>query len=89
MVHDNPEKSRFELEHDGQIAFSVYRREPGVITIIHTEVPPEFQGKGIGSALARGLLDLIRQSGERLVARCPFIAAYVRKHQEYQDLERR
>lgn len=86
MVRDNPARNRFELEQDGLVAFSAYRREPGRITITHTEVPDEFRGQGIGSKLARGALDLVRESGEMLVARCPFIAAYIEKHPEYRDL---
>jgi predicted GNAT family acetyltransferase len=86
VVVDNPERRRFELEHDGDVAFSAYRREPGRIVITHTEVPEVFRGKGIGSALARGALDLVRASGDKLVARCPFIAAYIESHPEYQDL---
>lgn len=86
MVRDNPALNRFELEQDGLVAFSAYRREPGRITITHTEVPDEFRGQGIGSKLARGALELVRASGDQLVARCPFIAAYIEKHPEYRDL---
>jgi predicted GNAT family acetyltransferase len=86
MVTDNPALNRFELAQDGLVAFSAYRREPGRITITHTEVPDAFRGQGIGSKLARGALDLVRASGDQLVARCQFIAAYIEKHPEYQDL---
>ena len=86
IVVDNPERHRFELEQEGSVAFSAYRREPGRITITHTEVPEIFRGKGIGSALARGALDLVRASGDKLVALCPFTASYVKSHPEYQDL---
>jgi uncharacterized protein len=86
VVIDNPEQHRFELEHEGSVAFSAYRRGPGRITITHTQVPEIFRGKGIGSALARGALDLVRASGEKLIAQCPFIASYVASHAEYQDL---
>jgi predicted GNAT family acetyltransferase len=85
-VVDNPEERRFELKHEGSVAFSAYQRAPGRITITHTEVPEVFRGKGVGSALARGALDLVRASGDQLVARCPFIASYVKSHPEYQDL---
>ena len=86
VVKDNPQQHRFVLEVDGQLAFSAYQRGPGVITFTHTEVPEVFRGKGVGSELAKGALDLVRQGGENVVARCPFIAAYIRKHPEYQDL---
>lgn len=86
MVVDNPEKHRFELEVEGRTAFSVYTRKPGVITFVHTEVPEELGGKGVGSALAKGALDLVRASGDKVIAKCPFVAAYIKKHAEYQDL---
>jgi predicted GNAT family acetyltransferase len=86
IVRDNPARNRFELEVDGVVAFSEYRRKAGVVTFIHTEVPDSLGGKGVGSRLAKGALDLVRASGEKVIARCPFIAAYLKKHAEYQDL---
>mgnify|MGYP001244144776 CR=1 FL=1 len=85
-VHDNVEKSRFELTVGGVTAFSEYSRRDGVVVFIHTEVPEALGGKGVGTALARGALDMVRARGERIVIRCPFIAAFVHKHPEYQDL---
>ncbi len=85
-VHDNPALNRFELEVDGVIAFSEYRHKPGVVTFIHTLVPDELGGKGVGSKLARGALDMVRARGEKVIAKCPFIAAFIKKHAEYQDL---
>ncbi|MDZ4866827.1 MAG: GNAT family N-acetyltransferase [Alphaproteobacteria bacterium] len=85
-VRDNPALHRFELDVDGVIAFSEYSRKPGVVTFIHTLVPDELGGKGVGSKLARGALDLVRARGEKVIAKCPFIAAFIKKHAEYQDL---
>lgn len=85
-VRDNTALHRFEIEVDGVVAFSVYRRTPGVITFIHTEVPDALAGKGVGSKLAKGALELVRARGEKVIAECPFIAAYIQKHPEVQDL---
>jgi uncharacterized protein len=85
-VHDNKNLHRFELTIGGVTAFSEYTREPGVVTFVHTEVPEALSGKGVGSALARGALDLVRARGEKVIAHCPFIAAFIKKHAEYQDL---
>ena len=52
----------------------------------HTEVDPSFEGQGVGSALARGALDDVRSRGLHIIAMCPFISAYVRRHPEYADL---
>jgi uncharacterized protein len=57
-----------------------------VITFTHTEVPPALEGHGIGSALVRGALDAARAQGLKVVAKCPFVSAYIAKHPEFADL---
>jgi predicted GNAT family acetyltransferase len=85
-VHDNVRSHRFELEIDDQVAKSWYRLQGNVITFTHTEVPRALEGKGIGSRLAKGALDAVRAAGLKVVALCPFIATYIKRHREYQDL---
>jgi uncharacterized protein len=85
-VHDNPELNRFELEVEGTIAAAYYAKAPGVITFTHTEVPQELSGRGIGSKLAQGALEAVRAEGLKVIAKCPFIAAYIAKHPEFADL---
>jgi uncharacterized protein len=87
-VRDNPQRHRFELDADGHVAFSNYKRADGVITFLHTEVPAALHGHGIGSALARGMLDIARAQKLKVVAKCPFVAGYIAKHPEYADLLR-
>jgi predicted GNAT family acetyltransferase len=45
-------------------------------------VRPEYEGKGVGSKLAGGALTLAKDRGLQVVAQCPFIAAYLKKHPE-------
>jgi hypothetical protein len=85
-VRDNPDLSRFELDLDGQMAVAYYQLAPGVITFRHTEVPQELSGQGIGSKLAHGALEAARARGLKVVAKCPFVAAYMAKHPEFNDL---
>jgi predicted GNAT family acetyltransferase len=85
-VRDNTQSHRFELEIDDHVAKAWYRRQGNVVTFTHTEVPEELGGKGVGSRLAKGALDKVRAAGERVVAVCPFIAAYIKRHREYADL---
>ena len=85
-VRDNTERHRFELDVDGEIAFSNYRRAGNVLTILHTEVPAALNGRGIGSALVRGLLDIARARRFMIKPVCPFVAGYIAKHSEYADL---
>jgi len=85
-VHDNTKKLQFELEQDGSTAFISYSTSGGVVTLIHTEVPEALAGKGVGSKLVRGTLELLRARGARIVPQCPFVAAYLRRHPEFEDL---
>jgi predicted GNAT family acetyltransferase len=85
-VPDNTALHRFELDADGHMAVAYYTLAPGVITFNHTEVPPALEGRGIGSALVRGALDAVRAQGLKVVARCPFVSAYIAKHPEFGDL---
>ena len=83
---DNEAESRFELDVGGTIAFVVYRKSRGAITLVHTEVPPALGGKGIGSKLARATLDAVRAQGRKLTVKCEFIQGVRGKHPEYNDL---
>jgi uncharacterized protein len=85
-VRDNAAQHRFELTVDGHTAFLYYRLEPGAITLVHTEVPPALGGRGVGSTLVRGALEAIRAKGLKVTATCPFVAAYMGKHPEFNDL---
>lgn len=85
-VRDNAQLNRFELDTDGHIAFSNYKRADGLLTILHTEVPKALEGRGIGSALIRGVLDAARAEGLKVQPVCPFAKAYVERHPEYADL---
>lgn len=85
-VQDNAAQHRFELNLDGRTAFATYRQSDDVISILHTEVPAELNGKGYGSALVRGVLDLIRARGQKVRPMCAFVRFFIREHPEYADL---
>jgi len=85
-VRNNSALRRFELDADGHTAAAYYRLSPPIITFTHIEVPTELSGHGVGSALARGALEIVRAEGLKVVAQCPFIRAFIEKHPEFQDL---
>ncbi len=85
-IVNNKAHHRFELTVDGHLAATYYKIAGDVITFIHTEVPPELGGKGIGSKLIKGALDQVRGEGLQVVAQCEFVKAYIAKHAEYADL---
>jgi uncharacterized protein len=85
-VRDNPARSRFELDVDGEIAIANYRIDGNVITISHTETPPHLRGRGIASRLMQGVIDIVRARGLKVVPRCAFASDYFAKHPELSDL---
>jgi uncharacterized protein len=86
-VTDRPNELRYEIEVDGEVAgFLMYRIEPGVLELVHTDVDPKWEGKGVGAALVQGALDDVRARGLKMRPYCPFVAAYIRRHPEYEDL---
>jgi predicted GNAT family acetyltransferase len=85
-IRDNREANRWEVaaaDEDKVIAYAEYRVRPGAVAFTHTVVEPEYEGKGIGSRLARTVLDDAVTRGLRIVPYCPFIAAYLERHPEY------
>jgi len=85
-IVNNKAQQRYELAVEGHIAATYYKVEDKIITFIHTEVPPELGGKGIGSKLIRGALDQVRADGLKVIAQCPFVKAFIEKNADYQDL---
>jgi uncharacterized protein len=86
-VVDNPEELRYELWLGATRAgFIEYRSEPGAILLVHTEVDPAVEGRGLGTRLVVGALDDLRARDLKLVPLCPFVRAYLRHHREYADL---
>jgi len=85
-VRQNTAQSRFELDAEGGTALAYYRQGDGVLTIHHTETPPHLQGRGIASKLVRGALEAARAQNLKVVPRCSFVAAYMARHPEFNDL---
>ncbi|HKR29928.1 MAG TPA: GNAT family N-acetyltransferase [Terriglobales bacterium] len=86
QVTNNERSHRFEMEFGDQTAFLSYRHVGGSLTLDHTEVPPELEGRGIASKLARTALEYAREQGLQVVPICPYISKYLKKHSEYLNL---
>lgn len=85
-VKNNAARNRYELKVGDATAIAAYERAEGKIVFVHTEVPESLSGQGVGSALARGALEDARAQGLRVVPVCTFIAGYLKRHPEYQDI---
>jgi len=86
-IINNKKNSRFEApQPDGELAILEYRWLKGSIVLMHTVVPPSGRGKGVGAELVKFVLDYIRANGLKMIVYCPFVAKYLEKHPEYNDL---
>lgn len=83
-IRNNPQASRYEVQLGDQLAIAEYSLAGGNMIFTHTEVPVEFEGKGIASHLAKFALDDAIASGYKIQALCPYITVYVQRHKEYQ-----
>jgi predicted GNAT family acetyltransferase len=90
-IVDVPERRRFEVRVGSRVVgHTRYARSGQAITLVHTEVDPDQEGKGIASRLAAAVLGDVIGQDLSVVVRCPFIAAYVRRHPaEYPMVELR
>ena len=86
-IVDNADERRYEARLHGQLAGWVdYGRVRTRLVALHTEVPPEFGGRGIASALIRRVLDDARAAGQTVTPRCPLFASHFQRHPEDADL---
>jgi uncharacterized protein len=87
VLTDNQTASRYELHVDGKLAgFVDYRLRGEVISLVHTEVEPAFQGDHLATYLARYSLDDARKRGLAVLPFCPYISSWIKKHPEYAEL---
>jgi predicted GNAT family acetyltransferase len=89
-VTDAPERERFEArdsDADQAVAgFMTYQLSGKIIVITHTQVSPEYEGKGVGGLLARFAMNDARAKSRTVVPICPFLAKWLQTHVEYNDL---
>jgi predicted GNAT family acetyltransferase len=82
-VRDVPHRSRFELRLDGApVGHLSYRREGEALALLHAEVEPGYEGRGLGTALVSAALVELRDRGEQVLPYCSFVRVHVRRHEE-------
>jgi hypothetical protein len=87
VVTDNPDEERYEITEDGALAgFIEYHARPGLVAMVHTEIDPRFEGRGLGSVLAKGALDDAAARNLQVLPFCPFVNRYIAEHSEYVEL---
>jgi predicted GNAT family acetyltransferase len=85
-VSHNLRASRFEVDLPGEPAVLVYMLKPELLVLLHTEVPPEYEGMGIAALMTRAALEFARDSGLKVRSFCSYTTRYIERHKEYQDL---
>ncbi len=85
-VTHNPAAARFEAHIDGQLCVADYRLAGTLMTMHHTFVPAALEGRGIAAALVAAALDHARGAGWRVHPACSYVARYMQRHLETQDL---
>ena len=86
QVQHNQAANRYEVEVGGKTAVAEYRRAGDVVTFTHTKVPRELEGQSIASDLIAGALADVRNQGLKIIPECPYVAGYIERHPDLQDL---
>lgn len=86
-VRHDEQQQCYVLEMDGkQLGIASYQQDGERQVFTHTQVDPSLEGQGMGSKLIRESLEDARRRGNRIVPQCEFVAAYVKKHDEWRDI---
>lgn len=85
-VTHNAAASRFEASPGGHLAVCSYRRMGDMLVLHHTEVPAALSGQGVAATLVQAALAWAREQGLKVQPSCSYVAAYMRRHPETQDL---
>ncbi|MGW8311927.1 MAG: GNAT family N-acetyltransferase [Desulfuromonadales bacterium] len=82
-IENNRTGNRFEAEVAGSVAFVEYALDDNILTLVHTEVPANLEGQGLGGKIVKAALDFAKDQGLKVVLQCPFARSYIERHQEY------
>ena len=85
-IVNNTERQQFQALVENEIAYLEYRLYEGKLFLMHTEVPDQLGGRGIGSALAEYAFHYARANHLPVKVYCPFVQAYLKRHPEHLDL---
>lgn len=85
-ITHNREAQRYEMDLGEDMALVDYERAPGVIILTHTFVPAAYEGQGLGSELARTVLEDIRRQELRVLPVCSFMVRYIMRHPEWEEI---
>lgn len=82
----NAAARRYEVTVDGHLSVCEYEFADGRMVFTHTVVPPELRGRGIAEKLVRAALADARAAGRKVVPACSYVAKFIERNKDYQDL---
>lgn len=87
VTADEPNGSRYVIDVDGvRRGFLTYRLEPRRISLLHVEIDPTMEGRGLGGRLTAFALDDARARELTVLPFCPFVKTYIERHPDYLEL---
>lgn len=87
IIADDPAAHRYVIDADGsRVGFLSYRLDSDEIALLHAEIQPAVERRGLGSKLVAFALDDARARGLAVMPYCPFVRGYIERHPEYRDL---
>jgi predicted GNAT family acetyltransferase len=87
IVIHNEKDCRFEVDLGQEKAVLIYMIKAGLFIMLHTEVPPPFEGRGIAGQLARAALEYAKENGFKVRSYCSYTSRYIERHTEYREME--
>jgi uncharacterized protein len=85
-VDNNEQSQRFEIHKGEELAYLEYRYYKNDVALMHTFVPQQLEGKGVASTLAHYALEWAKEHQKGVIVYCPFVAAYLKRHAEYNSI---
>ena len=88
MTEVKQNDSKFELSEDGKSAgiLNFQKKDESTIEIVHTEVDPAFEGKGLGKELVKAAVEYAKKNDFKILASCPYAKQVIDKNPEYKDM---
>jgi len=80
---NNEKDHRFEISVDGTVSFIEYKKYPHAVALLHTEVPPAMEGKGIAAALVLKTFNYMEENHLKIISLCPYVTMYLKRHPEW------
>jgi predicted GNAT family acetyltransferase len=85
-VSHNIAENRFEVDLGEEKAVLIYLIKAGLFIMLHTEVPPPFEGRGIAGKMAAAALEFAKKEGYKVRSYCSYTTLYIERHPEYGEL---